>query len=112
MSLAEIKKKVSPKIQTEIKVAARYARDTAWTKRKLLPYSYSYSKEEGTYCSELMRVVNPFVPRVWDPAVFWHVFLVSTTKSVYNIMRSKATRRMKRTAKGESKDVPTVCFMT
>jgi hypothetical protein len=44
--------------------------------------------------------------------VFWHVFLVSVTKSVYNIMRSEATRGMKRTAKGESNDVPAMCFMT
>ena len=33
-SLVELNKKVSPKIQIEIKVAARYVRDTAWAKRK------------------------------------------------------------------------------
>jgi hypothetical protein len=112
-SLAEIKKKASPKIQTVIKAAARYVRDIAWAKRKVLTPGYSmYSEEEGTYCSELMRVVKPFIPRAWDPAVFWHVFLVSVTKSVYNSMRSEATRGMKRTAKGESNDVPAMCFMT
>ena len=112
-SLANIKKKVSPKIQAAIKVAARYVRDTAWAKRKVLPPGYGmYSLEEGTYCSELMSVVKPFLPRAWDPSVFWHVFLVSVTKSVYNSMRSKAMRRMKRTAQGESNDVPDMCFMT
>ena len=112
-SLAEIKKKVSPKIQTAIKAAARYVRDTAWAKRKVLPPAYGmYSLEEGTYCSELMSIVKPFLPRAWDPAVFWHVFLVSVTKSVYNSMRSEATRGMKRTAQGESNEVPATCFMT
>ena len=112
-SMADIKKKASPKIQAAIKVAARYVRDTAWVKRKVLPPGYAmYSLEEGTYCSELMSVVKPFIPRAWDPAVFWHVFLVSVTKSVYNSMRSEATRGTKRTTKGKSKDVPTVYFMT
>ena len=61
----------SLKIHAAIKVAARYVRDTAWAKRKVLPPGYSmYSLEEGTYCSELMRVVKPFILRVWDPAVF------------------------------------------
>ena len=70
-SLTEIKKKASPKIQPTIKAALRYTRDTAWAKRKLLPPGYiMYSAEEGTYCSELMSVVKPFIPRVWDPAVF------------------------------------------
>ena len=88
-------------------------RDTAWAKRKVLPPGYGmYSLEEGTYCSELMSIVKPFLPKVWDPAVFWHVFLVSVTKSVYNSMRSEATRGTKRTANGELKGVPTVCFMT
>ena len=83
------------------------------SKRKVLPPSYSlYSKEEGTYYSELMGVVKPFIPQVWDPAVFWHVFLVSVTKSVYNSMRSEAKRMMKRTGKGESKGVPAVCSTT
>ena len=112
-SLAEIKKKVSPKIQTAMKGAARYVRDTVWAKRKVLPLDYSmYSEEEGTYCSELTGAVKPFIPRVWDPAVFWHVFFVSVTKNVYNSMRSEATRGMKRTAKGQSKDMPAVYFMT
>ena len=92
-SLAEIKKKASPKIQAAIKVATRYVRDTAWTKRKILPPGHSmYFKEEGTYCSELMRIVKPLVPQAWDPAVFWYVFLVPMTKSVYNSMRSETTR--------------------
>ena len=112
-SMVDIKKKASPKIQVAIKVAARYVRDTAWAKRKVLPPGYGmYSLEEGTFCSELMSVVKPFLPRAWDPSVFWHVFLVSVTKSVYNSMRSEAIRGMKRTAKGESKDVPAMCFMT
>ena len=47
--LTEIKKKVSPKIQTAIKVAARYVRDTVWAKRQILLLGYSmYSEEEGT----------------------------------------------------------------
>ena len=84
-----------------------YVRDTAWAKRKILPPGYiMYSNEEGTYCSELMGVLKPFIPRVWDTAVFLHVFLMSMTKSVYNSIRSKATRGMKRTAKGESKGTP------
>ena len=86
-SLAEIKKKASPKIQTAIKAAARYVRNTVWEKRKVLTTSYIlYSEEEGTYCNELMRVVGPFIPRVWDPAVFWHMFLMSVTKNAYNSM--------------------------
>ena len=77
-------------------------RDTAWAKRKILPPGYSiYSKEEETYCSELMGVVKPFIPQVWDSAVFWHVFLVSVPKNVYNSMRFEPTRGMRRTAKGE-----------
>jgi hypothetical protein len=35
-SMAEIKKKVSPKTQVAIMVATRYVRNTAWTKRKML----------------------------------------------------------------------------
>ena len=104
-SLAEIKKKVISMTQTEIKVDARYMRDTAWEKRKTLPPGYSMcSEEEGAYCSELMEVVKPFISPVWDSAVFWHVFLVSVTKSVYNSMRLEATRGIKRTVKGESKE--------
>ena len=60
---------------------------------------FTYSEEGGTYCSELMGVVKPFISRALDPAVFWRVFLVSVTKSVHNTMRSKATRGKKRTAK-------------
>ena len=112
-SLTDIKKKASPKMLAAIKVVARYVRDTVWKKRKVLPPGYGmYSLEEGTYCSELTSVTKPFIPQTWDPAVFWHVFLVSVTKSVYNSMRSKATRGMKRTAQGESNDVPVMCFMT
>ena len=44
-SLAEIKKKVSPKIQAAIKVATRYVRDTLWAKRKILPSGYSMYSE-------------------------------------------------------------------
>ena len=63
--LAKIKNKFSPKIQTAIEVAARYLRDSVWTNRKVMPPGYSmYSKKEGTYCSELMRVVKPLIPRV------------------------------------------------
>ena len=69
-------------------------------------------EEKGTCCSELMGVVKPFPPRVWDPGVFWHVFLVSVIKSVYNSMRLEAIRGMKRTAKGKSKGVAAVYFMT
>ena len=59
-----------------------------------------------------MRVVKAFIPPAWDPTVFWHVFLVFMAKSVYNSMRSDATQGMKRIAKGESKAIPNVCFMT
>jgi len=34
------------------------------------------------------------------------------THILYNRIRSKAMWRMKRTAKGESKGVPDMCFMT
>ena len=34
-SLAEIKKKVSPKIQTAIKTASKYVRDIAWEKEEV-----------------------------------------------------------------------------
>ena len=88
-------------------------RDTVWARRKALLPGYSlYSNVEQTYYSELMRVVKPFTPRVWDPAVFWHVFLVSVTNSMYSSMRSKAIWGMKRTVKGESKGVSAMCFMT
>ena len=111
-SLAETKRKVRSKIQAANKLATRYARDTTWAKRKLLVSGYSmYFDEEGTYCSELMVVMKAVIPTVWDPAVFWHVFLVSMTKIVYNSMRYEATRGVKRTTKGESKKITVVCFM-
>ena len=111
--LAEIKKKFSPKIQATIKVVARYVRDTVWTQRTSMPSGYSiYSEKEGTYCSELMGVAKACIPPAWNPMVCWYVFLVCVIKSVYNIIRSEATRGMKRTAKGESKAVPTACFTT
>ena len=78
-------------------------------KRKVLPPGCNmYSGDEGTYRSELMGIVKPFIFWVWDPALFWHVFLVSVTKSVYNSMISEATQGTKMIAKGESKDVPSV----
>ena len=105
--------KSSPTIKTAIKTASRYEKDTAWEKWKVLPPGYSmYIEEEGAYCSELMGFVKPSIPRAWDPTVFWHVFLVSVTKSVYNNMRSEEMRGTKRTVKGESKGMPAVCFMT
>ena len=55
--------------------------------------------------------MKPFISQVWDSAEFWHVFLVSVPKNVYNSMRFEPTRGMRRTAKGESKDVPAVYFM-
>jgi hypothetical protein len=111
-SLAEIKKKSSPKIKAAIEVAARHVRDIVWTKRKMLLSGYSmYSEDEGTYYSERMGVVKAFIPPVWNPASFWHVFIVSVTKSLYNSMRSEATWGMKRTATGESKAMPVACFM-
>ena len=79
--LAEIKKKVSLRIQAAIKVAVRYVRDTAWTKRKIMSSGYSmYSKEEGTYYSELVGVVKAFISLTWNPTVFWHSLLVSVIK--------------------------------
>ena len=53
-----------------------------------------------------------FFTEVKHPAVFWHMFLVSVTKSVYDSMRSEATRGTKRTSTGESKAMPVSCFMT
>ena len=51
-------------------------------------------------------------PRVWDPVVLWHIFIVSEIKGVYNDMVSEITQGPKRTAKGELKIVPVVYCMT
>ena len=59
-----------------------------------------------------MGVVKALIPLACDPAVFWHVFVVSVTKNVYTIMRSEETWGMKKTVKEESKDTPDTCFMT
>jgi hypothetical protein len=69
-SLAEIKNRVSPEIQSAIKVVARYVRDTTWEKRKMLLSGYNmYATENKTYSGELMGVVKAFIPPVWDPVV-------------------------------------------
>ena len=79
-------------------MAARYVRGAAWAKQKNLPSGYSmYSGEKGTYCNEHIRVVKPFIHRMCDPPVFWHVFFVSVETSVCNSMRSEATWGIKRT---------------
>ena len=111
-SLAETKKKNSPRTQAAIMVASRYVRETAWVKRKILQSCYSmYSEEEWSRYSELMGVVKAFILPSWDPMLFWQVFLVSVT-SVCNSMRSEATQGTKRTARGEPKAKPAVFFVT
>ena len=49
-SLAEIKKKASPKIQTANKAAARYESDTEWAKRKLVLPGYSIYTFNCLFC--------------------------------------------------------------
>ena len=56
--------------------------------------------------------MNAFIPLMWDHVAFWHVLLVSATRSVYNSMSSGTTQGTKMTVKCESEVMPVVCFVT
>jgi len=99
----QIKKNASAEIQAALTTVQCYINGCVWYRVKMLPNDWVKWKEAPrSVCQSLIRRVRTLIPSWWMDEVFWHVYLVPTTRSIYINNRTNTTATLKLIFKGKT----------